>query len=57
MEDPFEEVMPPSVLRIAVCRTDGCPVAGTGYEVTLYGPSYASVCGRCGQPQAEFTEV
>lgn len=57
MDDLDEEAMPHSVRRIAVCRTDECPVADTGYEVTLYGPNYTCVCGRCGQPHTELIEV
>jgi hypothetical protein len=52
-----EESLPPSVLRLAVCRTEGCAVEGTAFEVVLYGPSYACVCGRCGQPHTDLTDV
>lgn len=54
MGDVVEEEFPPSVQFIAICRTDECPVAGVQYEVTLYGPNYACVCGRCGQPHAQL---
>lgn len=57
MADAIEEELPPSALFIVLCRTDECPVAGVEYEVTLYGPNYECVCGRCGQPHVQLIEV
>lgn len=42
----------PNVQALAVCGTDGCPVAGISFQVSLYvledGNVYC-MCGRCGQ--------
>ncbi|MDQ0602008.1 hypothetical protein QF037_006353 [Streptomyces canus] len=57
MVGAVEEEFPPSKQFIAVCRTGECPVAGIEFEVTLYGPNYACICGRCGQAHSELIEL
>ncbi|MCE7081171.1 hypothetical protein [Streptomyces sp. ST2-7A] len=47
----------PHIDAVATCRTEGCPVEGQPYPVSLPVPVngiYQAVCGRCGQQHTEL---
>lgn len=55
------ELTPPSVHRVARCRTTDCPAKDQPFEVELYenagDPKYVAVCGRCGDTITDLSEV
>ncbi len=41
---------------VATCRTEGCPVAGVGFQVQLMENAdgiYRASCGRCNRPHTD----
>ncbi|MFK0290726.1 hypothetical protein ACIQU6_09635 [Streptomyces sp. NPDC090442] len=55
------EVTPPSIRRIARCRTPDCPAKNQPFEVVLYenhgDPKYVAVCGQCGDTITDLREI